>query len=113
MRLWRQLYYELSLDYKRSFGNHNLTALALFNRRINDSAGGGGTFSFPSYSEDWVGRITYNYLERYLTEVNMAYTGSEKFAPGKRFGFFPSFSAGWRISEEPFVKDLAVQYYPI
>jgi len=103
----RQLYYELSLDYKRSFGNHNLTALALFNRRINDSAGSGGTFSFPSYSEDWVGRITYNYLERYLTEVNMAYTGSEKFAPGKRFGFFPSFSAGWRISEEPFVKDLA------
>lgn len=43
--------------------------------------------SFASYEEDWVGRVTYNWKERYLMEVNAAYTGSEKFAPGKRFGF--------------------------
>lgn len=62
--------------------------------------------SFASYEEDWVGRVTYNWKERYLMEVNAAYTGSEKFAPGKRFGFFPSFSVGWRISEEPFMKKI-------
>ena len=43
---------------------------------------------------------------RYLAEFNGAYTGSEKFAPGRRFGFFPSASIGWRISEEPWVKKL-------
>lgn len=103
----RKLYYELSMDYKRSFGDHNVTALALFNRRIDDSAGSNKVFIFPEYAEDWVGRVTYNYKERYLTEVNMAYTGSEKFAPGKRFGFFPSYSVGWRISEEPFMQAIA------
>lgn len=102
----RKLYYELSVDYKRSFGNHNITALALFNRRVNDYAGGNRLFNFPEYSEDWVGRVTYNYKERYLSEVNMAYNGSEKFAPGKRFGFFPSVSVGWRISEEPLIKQM-------
>ena len=60
--------------------------------------------NFPAYEEDWVGRVTYNFKERYLAEFNGAYTGSEKFAPGHRFGFFPSASIGWRISEEPWVK---------
>lgn len=106
----RKLYYELSLDYQRSFGNHNVSALGLFNRRIDEAAtlvNGVALFSFPEYSEDWVGRVTYNYKERYLSEINMAYTGSEKFAPGMRFGFFPSMSVGWRISEEPIIKQLA------
>ena len=47
---------------------------------------------FPNYNEDWVGRVTYNWKERYLTEMNISYTGSEKFARGERFGLFPSFS---------------------
>ncbi len=101
----RQLYYELSLNYNRKFKEHNVSALLLFNRRINDYCGG-GAIDFPSYSEDWVGRVTYNWKQRYLTEINAAYTGSEKFAPGKRFGFFPSFSFGWRITEEAFMKDI-------
>lgn len=101
----RNLYYEVSLNYKRSFNHHNVSALALFNRRITDSTGG-SELEFPAHSEDWVGRVTYNWRERYLSEVNMAYTGSEKFAPGKRFGFFPSFSVGWRLTEEPFMKKI-------
>ena len=101
----RNLYYEIALNYKRSFGDHNVTGLALFNRKISDSANTSG-MEFPSYEEDWVGRVTYNWKERYLTEINAAYTGSEKFAPGKRFGFFPSFSLGWRITEEPFMKKI-------
>lgn len=101
----RQLYYELSLNYNRKFKEHSVSALLLFNRRINESCYGGG-IEFPSYSEDWVGRVTYNWKQRYLTEINAAYTGSEKFASGKRFGFFPSFSVGWRITEESFMKEI-------
>src|SRR5690606_38846345 len=58
-------------------------------------------------SNEWAlrsgfGRINYSYLGRYLFEANARYDGSSRFAKGNRFGFFPSFSAGWRISEEPF-----------
>lgn len=103
----RRLSYEISADYKRSFGNHNLALLALFSRKISDIAGSNAVFEFPFYYQDYVGRVTYNYKERYLTEINMCMNGSEKFAPGKRYGLFPSMSVGWRISEEPFVKQLA------
>lgn len=99
----RKLYYELALNYARKFGNHDVTGLLLFNRKMNETTGG-AYMDFPAYEEDWVGRITYGFKDRYLAEVNAAYTGSEKFAPGKRFGFFPSASIGWRISEEPWVK---------
>ena len=103
----RRLYYEFALQYDRSFGNHNVGLLALMNRQIIDSkvsGVGNQKLEFPSYTEDWVGRVTYNWKERYLFEFNISYTGSEKFAPGKRFGLFPSFSAGWRLTEEPFMK---------
>jgi len=66
---------------------------------------------FTRYSEDWVGRVTYNYNRKYFAEVNAAYTGSEKFAPGKRFGFFPSISAGWRVSQEPWFKKLTNSWF--
>jgi TonB-linked SusC/RagA family outer membrane protein len=48
------------------------------------------------------GRVNYNYAERYLFEANIRYDGSSRLAPGKRFGAFPSFAAGWRIGEEKF-----------
>ncbi|SCC53432.1 TonB-linked outer membrane protein, SusC/RagA family [Chitinophaga costaii] len=51
-----------------------------------------------------VGRFQYNYDERYLFQFNFRYDGSDIFPPGHRYGFFPSFSAGWVISEEPFMK---------
>lgn len=99
----RKLYYEFSLNYNRSFKDHNVSALALVNRQINDSKDGSNV-KFPSYREEWVGRATYNWKERYLAELNISYTGSEKFARGQRFGLFPSYSFGWRASEEPFIK---------
>ncbi|RGD82535.1 MULTISPECIES: SusC/RagA family TonB-linked outer membrane protein [Bacteroides] len=106
----RKLYYEVALNYQRSFNDHNVTALAVFNRKITEDIDTSDTnrqkMKFASYEEDWVGRVTYNWKERYLAEVNAAYTGSEKFAPGKRFGFFPSFSVGWRVTEEPFMKKI-------
>lgn len=100
----RELYYEASINYGRSFKGHNIGALAVFNRRISDSANGKDV-NFSSFEEAWVGRVTYNWKERYLFEVNASYTGSEKFAHGKRFGFFPSFSVGWRLTEEPWLKN--------
>jgi len=55
--------------------------------------------------QSFFGRVNYSYKERYLLEANIRRDGSSKFGPGNRYGTFPSFSAGWRISEEPFLKD--------
>jgi TonB-linked SusC/RagA family outer membrane protein len=52
------------------------------------------------------GRVNYGYKDRYLLEANFRYDGSSRFAKGKRWGLFPSFSGGWRLSEEAFMKDV-------
>ncbi|MBN8858529.1 MAG: TonB-dependent receptor [Sphingobacteriales bacterium] len=56
-------------------------------------------------NQGYVGRLNYDYRGKYLVEGSFRYDGSSKFAPGHRWGFFPAISAGWRISEEPFIKD--------
>lgn len=94
------LYYEASLNYNRNFGDHYVTALALFNRHQKEN----GT-DFPYYNESWAARGTYDYKHKYLLEFNLGYTGSEKFAPGKRFGFFPSFALGYTMSNEKWFQE--------
>lgn len=95
------LYYEGSINYNKTIAdNHNISALALVSRRQAQNK-----VAFPSYEESWVGRATYNYKLKYMFEFNGAYNGSEKWAPGLRYGFFPSLALGWTISEEPFFKD--------
>ncbi|MCL6102276.1 MAG: SusC/RagA family TonB-linked outer membrane protein [Bacteroidetes bacterium] len=96
---YRDLYYEGSLNYANTFGRHRITALALINRQKNQA---GTDFAF--LNEALVGRATYDYSHKYLVEVNIGYTGSERFAPGNKFGFFPSGAFGWVVSEEPFFK---------
>ena len=103
----RTLYYEFSLSWNRNIKGHEMSALALMNREISDGKSG-STVKFPSYYENWVGRVTYNWKERYLAEFNISYTGSEKFARGHRFGLFPSYSVGWRVTEEPWIKESSV-----
>lgn len=93
----RQLFYQISLNYNRSFGKHTVTGLALMNRKENATGS-----SFLSKREDWVGRATYDYDNRYFMEVNAGYNGSEKFDRQYRFGLFPSIAAGWMISNENF-----------
>jgi TonB-linked SusC/RagA family outer membrane protein len=93
------LYYEMSLNWDRSFGKHNISALGLFNRQQQNSE-----TAFPYYNEGLVGRVTYDYNRKYLVEFNIGYTGSERFAPSNRFGTFPSVALGWVASEEPFFK---------
>src|SRR5690606_18311131 len=83
--LTRRMFYQAQLNYERSFDRHNIGALALVNREQYASGS-----MFPRYREDWVGRVTYNFDNRYLFESNFAYNGSERFGPGYRFGFFPS-----------------------
>ena len=97
---YKDLYYEMGLNYNNTFGKHSLTALMLINRQKKDSE-----VAFPYYNEGIVARVTYDYSHKYLIEANMGYTGSERFAPGNRFGFFPSGAVGWVISEEDFFKN--------
>ncbi len=95
------LYYELRLNYNKTFGkNHDVGLMGLFNRRKAQS----GT-SFPRYEESWIGRATYAYKSKYLAEFNGAYNGNENWAPGLRFGFFPAAAVGWVVSKEDFFKD--------
>lgn len=96
------LYYELRLNYNESFGDgdHNVTALALWNRRRFQNS---GSYIFPKLEESWIGSFTYNFREKYLFEFNGAYNGNENWAPGLRFGFFPSAAIGWVITKENFM----------
>lgn len=96
---YSDLYYEGSLSYNRTFGNHGITGLALFNRQQKNA----GT-DYAYFNESWVGRGTYDFSHKYLMEVNIGYTGSERFAPNNRFGLFPSGAIGWVLSEEAFFK---------
>ncbi|WP_166461135.1 TonB-dependent receptor [Flavicella sediminum] len=93
------LYYEFRLNYNQTFGHHDVGAMALFNRRKAQNG-----VNFPRFEESWVGRATYAYKQKYLAEFNGAYNGNENWAPGLRFGFFPSMAAGWVVSREEFMK---------
>jgi len=54
--------------------------------------------------QNYISRVSYNYGDKYLLDVNMRYDGSPNFPPGKQYGFFPSISGAWRVSNEPFFK---------
>lgn len=99
----RAIYLETQLNYDRTFGKHSVTSMVLFNRRdyVNLTAGE-SVYNIPYRRQGLAGRTTYNFDNRYLAEVNFGYNGSENFPKGKRYGFFPSFSAGWIISNEKF-----------
>lgn len=97
---YTDMYYELALNYRNSFGDHTVTGMALMNRQQKDIG-----LEFPYYNAALVGRATYDFKHRYLLELNLGYTGSERFAPGNRYGFFPAGAVGWVISEEPFFKN--------
>jgi TonB-linked SusC/RagA family outer membrane protein len=92
-------YYQLRLDYQRSFGKHEVSGLVLFNRS-NRTYDNRVAYRYQGIT----GRATYSYDNKYLAEFNIGYNGSENFAPGKRYGTFPAGSLGWIISEENFME---------
>jgi TonB-linked SusC/RagA family outer membrane protein len=93
-----KLYMEASLNYARKFGVHDITAMLLYNQ--NDYR---YQAELAQRYQGLVGRVTYGYDDRYLAEFNAGYNGSENFMKGRRFGFFPSVSIGWRLSNESFM----------
>jgi TonB-linked SusC/RagA family outer membrane protein len=96
-----KLYMEAQINYARKFGKHDVTAMVLYNQ--NDYR---YQADLAKRYQGLVGRVTYGYDDRYLAEFNAGYNGSENFMKGRRFGFFPAFSVGWRISNEEFMKDI-------
>ncbi len=105
----RQFYSEASLNYSRTFGTHEVGGLILYNQRDYIGTGGDLITSLPQRARGIASRLNYAYASRYLAEVNFGYNGSENFAPGRRYGFFPSLGLGWVTSEEQFfepVKDV-------
>jgi TonB-linked SusC/RagA family outer membrane protein len=98
---------ELYLNYDREFGKHSVHAVVVYNQSsyFADVATGqaNAIAGLPYKYDGLVGRLSYNYDDRYLLELDGGYNGSENFAPGHRLGFFPAVSAGWVISKEKFI----------
>ena len=95
----KRLYLELAANYDRTFADrHAVSGLLLFQRSNYDKGD-----KLPYRNQGMAGRLSYTYDSRYVAEFNFGYNGSENFAPGKRYGFFPSGAIGWVISEEPFM----------
>lgn len=126
----QQFTYQAGLDYLKSFRSHQVSVLGLFEARANNSWSLGATRRNYSLSIDEIDmgssssadmttsgtsaqarqiglvyRVAYDYAGKYLVEASGRYDGHYFFAPEKRFGFFPAFSAGWRLSEENFLKN--------
>lgn len=117
---------QFQLTYSKKFGDHNLSALAAFERReaenkyialhsvppnniiktqfFEDLDYLGDSYYEEAF-EGYAGRINYDYKSKYLVEAVARYDGSYLYRSGSRFGFFPGVSVGWRISEEPFFKN--------
>lgn len=103
----RRIYMETSFNYSRNFDKHSIGGLLLFNRSdYVDAFANDFTASIPYRNQGLAGRVTYGYDEKYFFEVNAGYNGSENFAPRNRYGFFPSFAAGWIMSNESFFEPL-------
>ena len=94
-----KLYMEAQINYARRFGKHDVTGMVLYNQndyRYNSE--------LAKRYQGLVGRVTYGYDDKYLFEFNAGYNGSENFLKGNRFGFFPAFSIGWRLTQEKFME---------
>ena len=97
----RNMNYQAQVNWARSFGKHDVSAMGVFARQ--QYARGS---MIPNYREDWVFRTTYGFANRYFFEYNGAYNGSERFSRDNRFAFFNSGAVGWMVTEEPFMRYL-------
>ncbi|WP_159452652.1 TonB-dependent receptor [Pedobacter nyackensis] len=123
---------QLMLDYNKQWKEHTLTMMAgvtsedqradnisasatqFPNNEIREVAGTTGTgnqISGSSSATDWsiasvIGRLNYAYKNKYLLETSLRYDGSSRFSPNRRWGLFPSVSAGWRLVEENFLRNV-------
>jgi TonB-linked SusC/RagA family outer membrane protein len=107
----RRMYAQAFFNYERTFGKyHNVGGLLLWNidqfnnnvKKESDDYNTVLTYSLPKRKMGYAMRFTYDYAYRYLLELNAGYNGSENFAEGHRWGFFPSAAVGWNLTQEPF-----------
>src|SRR5690606_33009988 len=97
----QSIYLEGMLSYNRVFNNvHDINSMVLYNQRDYDRGD-----ALPYRNQGVAARFSYTYDNRYVGEFNFGYNGSENFAKGKRFGFFPAVALGWIISQEKFMED--------
>ena len=108
---YREISLQGQIEYSRTFGKHDVNALFVYHQKEKvDNQPANDEYKVLPYREQGLaGRFTYGYDNRYLMEFNFGYNGSENFAAGKRFGFFPSVAVGWVISNEPFWKGIKEQ----
>lgn len=96
----QSIYLEGMLSYSRMFNDvHDINSMLLYNQKEFDRGD-----AWPYRTQGFAGRFSYTYDRRYVGEFNFGYNGSENFAPGKRFGFFPAVALGWVVSEEQFME---------
>lgn len=104
----RNWYLEAAVNYKRDFGNHHVSALAMYNQSMTyypfEGSSPSEFIGIPRSYVGLVGRATYDYKTKYLLDASVGYNGSENFAEGQRFGLFPAGSIGWIVSEENFFR---------
>lgn len=98
---------QLNLDYNRSFQLHDVSGMIVYLQRdYNLNAPYSFYETLPTRNQGFAGRFTYGFDNRYMTEFNFGYNGSENFQEGKRWGFFPSIAVGYNISNEQYFSSL-------
>ena len=103
----RKEYLEAELHYDRTFGDHIVGAVFKYSqdKTIDTSQNGNDIMQgIDKRHQGLAGRFTYGWKYRYFFDFNFGYNGSENFAPGHQYGFFPAYSAAWNIAEEPIIK---------
>ncbi len=103
----RRTVLETYLNYDKDFGKNTINSMLIYNQSSYFDAVSTGNYEggLPYKYQGILGRTSYAYDEKYLAEIDFGYNGSENFAPGHRFGFFPAVSAGWIVSDEDFIKN--------
>jgi len=104
----RKEFLEAELIYGRNFGDHNVASVLKYTQDnyVNTSNIGGDIMQgIARRHQGLAGSVSYGYMNRYLFNFNFGYNGSENFAKGHQFGFFPAYSIAWNVAEESFVKD--------
>jgi TonB-linked SusC/RagA family outer membrane protein len=112
----RTVYLEAQLNYSRTFGLHSVSAMTLYNQNDFLKPSDENIYnSVPKRYQGLTGRTTYSYDGRYFAEFNFGYNGSENFAKGKRYGFFPAVAVGWVPTAESFMDFMrpAIEYMKI
>lgn len=96
------------ISYERNFDGHSVGSVLKYTQDnyVNTSAFGSDIMQgIARRHQGLAGNLSYGYKNRYLLNYNFGYNGSENFAKGHQFGFFPAYSGAWNIAEEQFVKD--------